>query len=86
MYGLLILLLIPILLIFVFLLFVILFAYSWVRGLLYSLFGKKRGNGYGQSYSQDSRSNTSHTSSPKNGDKKIFSKDDGEYIDFEVVD
>lgn len=112
MYILLLLLLIPFLLIVFFGLFALLFAWSSVMKLWYSLTGKKpkhedffrqagQSRGFSQSnnayqsrqtdsssYANQSNQSGSTRESSQSGapGQKIFSKDDGEYVDFEIVE
>ena len=80
------------------LLFVGVVAYAKLRGLWYKLTGRPQpnpSNGFNASFNthNSSRENTtqsqqqtSQSGSSSNNGKKIFSADEGEYVDFEVVD
>lgn len=79
-------------------LFVGVVAYAKLRGLWYKLTGRPQPNpfnGFNASFNthNSSRENTtqsqqqtSQSGSSSNNGKKIFSADEGEYVDFEVVD
>lgn len=94
MYILILLLLVPFLLIVFFGLIALLFAWSSVMKLWYSITGKKPKQ---QDFFQRSgqRTQTNHTEqrtqtrqdTQSGGQKqKIFSENDGEYVDFEIVE
>ena len=95
---LLVILLLFLLFILVPLLFVGLVAYTKLRGLWYKLTGRPQPDpfkGFNGSFNtrSSSRENTtqsqqqtSQSGSSSNNGKKIFSADEGEYVDFEVVD
>lgn len=80
------------------LLFVGLVAYTKLRSLWYKLTGRPQPNpfkGFNASFNtrNSSRENTtqsqqqaSQSASPSSNGKKIFSADEGEYVDFEVID
>ena len=80
------------------LLFVGVVAYAKLRGLWYKLTGRPQPNpfnGFNASFNTrnssgknttQSQQQTSRSGSSSNNGKKIFSADEGEYVDFEVVD
>ena len=80
------------------LLIISLFAYTKLRSLWYKITGRPQPDpfrGFSGSFNtptqqQDTRQNakqhTSQTNSSTGNGKKIFSADEGEYVDFEVVD
>lgn len=95
-----VILLILLLLVLVPLLIISLFAYAKLRGLWYKITGRPQPdpfsgfsggfNTHTQQQQQDTRQNakqhTSQSNSTNSNGKKIFSADEGEYVDFEVVD
>ena len=99
MHLLIVILLLLLLIILVPLLFIGVVAYAKLRNLWYKLTGRPQPNPFngfnaGFNTHSSSRSNatqehqqqTSRSGSSNNNDKKIFSADEGEYVDFEVVD
>lgn len=98
MHILLVILLLLLLFVLVPLLFIGVVAYAKLRGLWYKLTGRPQPDsfkGFNGSFNtrsssrpndtQDRQQQASQASSSSNG-KKIFSADEGEYVDFEVVD
>ena len=98
MHILLVILLLLLLFVLVPLLFIGVVAYAKLRGLWYKLTGRPQPNpfngfnasfntrsGSRQNAAQDQQQASQSSSSSNNG-KKIFSADEGEYVDFEVVD
>ena len=95
---LLVILLLLLLFVLVPLLFVGVVAYAKLRGLWYKLTGRPQPNpfnGFNASFNThnsshenttQSQQQTSQSGSSSNNGKKIFSADEGEYVDFEVVD
>ena len=96
---LLVILLLLLLFVLVPLLFVGVVAYAKLRGLWYKLTGRPQPNpfnGFNASFNprsgshpndaQDHQQQASQSGSSSNNGKKIFSADEGEYVDFEVVD
>lgn len=99
MHILLVILLLLLLFVLVPLLFIGIVAYAKLRGLWYKLTGRPQPNpfnGFNASFNTRSGSRpndaqaqqhqASQSSSSSNNGKKIFSADEGEYVDFEVVD
>ena len=99
MHILIVIILLLLLIVLVPLLFFGLVAYAKLRSLWYKLSGRPQPdpfNGFSGSFntrsnsranaSQGRQQQASQTSSSSNNGKKIFSADEGEYVDFEVVD
>lgn len=90
------LLLIPIIIILIFILVIGFIAYAKIRQLWYTITGRKPESSshfsfrtYGFGNSNSSAGQTTRDSSQSNKqkeEKKIFSKDEGEYVDFEIVE
>lgn len=92
MYAIFIILLIPIIIFFLMVLFAGVFAYAKLRQLWYSITGRKpRSSGFtfhsssSAGSAQGSSRNYQSGANEGTNKKKIFSKDDGEYVDFEEV-
>lgn len=102
MHALLLLLLIPFLLVLLFLLGLGIFAYAKLAGLWYRLTGRQPQNHFRSTWStgtdstggsyHSTNANRQSTNQSSNGNsqsstgKKIFSDNEGEYVDFEVID
>ena len=99
MHLLIVILLLLLLFVLVPLLFIGLVAYAKLRSLWYKLTGRPQPNpfsGFNGSFNtrsssrsnaaQDHQQQASHSGSSSSNGKKIFSADEGEYVDFEVVD
>lgn len=83
MYFLISILLIPVIVFLVVVLFALLFAWAWVRKTWYSITGKQPKEGFQSSSYNNTHAKEEKASQQKN---KIFSKNDGEYVDFEIVE
>lgn len=69
----------------------ILFLAGIINAVLRGLFGRRRSNNsdyYGQTnrQSRDQQSSKSTYNEPESSNKKVISKDEGEYVDFEEVE
>ncbi len=74
---------------FIFALAILLAGAGLIAGLVRSLFGFVRGKGYGHRpfpHSGSNRGSGSEERGKHSGRRKIFTKDDGEYVDFEEVE
>lgn len=93
-----VILLILLLLVLVPLLIISLFAYAKLRGLWCKITGRPQPDPFSgfsggfnthtqqQNTRQNAKQHTSQSNSTNSNGKKIFSADEGEYVDFEVVD
>lgn len=89
MYFLISILLIPVIVFLVVVLFALLFAWAWVRKTWYSITGKKPREGFQSTSYNNTHANANTHAKEENASQqknKIFSKNDGEYVDFEIVE